>query len=197
MWSKPRYCGQLQNHVESRISAGELKNYHVRKICVSLRGPTIWRVMPINVWNDIVSWQSRRLNNSTKYQLHALMTTTSKKKKWNPWENCHKYALKLYWNAYSTLSISVLQSVLKWCRKEHKKDSGEERVTAKSKRMMTLVSRCSEKTPVALSSIASETPGKTRHGSQTLLSPQTEKYDRNGETRWMLTLIKLLRIEER
>ena len=35
--------------------------------------------MPRNVWNDIVSWQTRRLNNSTKYPLHASMTTTSKK----------------------------------------------------------------------------------------------------------------------
>ena len=58
------------------------------------------------------------------------------------------------------------------------KDSGEERVTAKSKPMMNLVSRCSERTPVALSSIESESPGKTRHESKTLLSPQTEKYDR-------------------
>ena len=33
-----------------------------------------WKVMPRNVWNDIVSWQTRRLNNSTKYQLHALTT---------------------------------------------------------------------------------------------------------------------------
>ena len=59
----------------------ELKNYHARKIFVSLRGPTTWRVMPRNVWNDIVSWQTRRLSNSTKYLLHASMTTTSKKKK--------------------------------------------------------------------------------------------------------------------
>ena len=29
--------------------------------------------MPRNVWNDIVSWQTGRLNNSTKYQLHALI----------------------------------------------------------------------------------------------------------------------------
>ena len=56
-----------------------------------------WRVMPRNVWNDIVSWQTKRLNNSTKYQLHALTTIISKKeKKWNPWENCQKYALKLF-----------------------------------------------------------------------------------------------------
>ena len=59
----------------------QLKNYIAREICVFLRGPTIWRVMPRNVWNDIVSWQTGRLNNSTKYQLHASMTTTSKKKK--------------------------------------------------------------------------------------------------------------------
>ena len=46
--------------------------------------------MPRNVWNDIVSWQTGRLNNSTKYQLHALTTIISKKKNWNPWENCQK-----------------------------------------------------------------------------------------------------------
>ena len=59
---------------------GELKNYHARKICVFLRGLTIWKVMPRNVLNDFVSWQKRRLNNSAKYQLHALMTIISKKK---------------------------------------------------------------------------------------------------------------------
>ena len=44
------------------------------------------------------SWQTRRLNNSTKYLLHASITL--KKKKWNLLENCHIYALKLFWNAY-------------------------------------------------------------------------------------------------
>ena len=62
--------------------------------------------------------------------------------------------------------------------KRTQKDSGEERVTAKSKPMMNLVSRCSERTPVALSSTASESPGKTRHESRTPLSPQIEKYNR-------------------
>ena len=62
--------------------------------------------------------------------------------------------------------------------KRTQKDSGEERVTAKSKPMMNLVSRCSERTPVVLPSTASESPGKTRHESQSPLSLQTEKYDR-------------------
>ena len=53
-------------------------------------------------------------------------------------------------------------------------DSGEERVTAKSKPMMNVVARCSARTPAALSSTASESPVKTRHECQTPLSPQTE-----------------------
>ena len=57
-------------------------------------------------------------------------------------------------------------------------DAGEERVTAKSKPMMNLVSRCSERTPDVLASIASESPGKTRSESQVPLSSWNEKYDR-------------------
>ena len=49
-------------------------------------------------------------------------------------------------------------------------DAGEERVTAKSKPMMNLVSRCSERTPKVLASTASESPGKTRCDSQIPLS---------------------------
>ena len=59
----------------------EQKNYHSLKIFVFLHGRMTWLVMQRSVWNDIVSWQTRRLNNSTKYLLRASMTTTSKKKK--------------------------------------------------------------------------------------------------------------------
>ena len=66
---------------ESRTSAGGTEKLQGSEIfSVFLRGPTIWRGMPIIVWNDIVSWQTGQLNNSTKYQLHALTTITSKKK---------------------------------------------------------------------------------------------------------------------
>ena len=66
---------------ESRTSTRATEKYHSRKICEFLRGLMTWKAMPRNVWNDIVSWQTRRLNNSTKYFLQASMTTTSKKKK--------------------------------------------------------------------------------------------------------------------
>ena len=64
--------------------------------------------------------------------------------------------------------------------KRTQKDSGEERVTAKSKPMMNLVSRCSERTLDVLASTASESPMKTRHESQFLLSSQTEQHHRTG-----------------
>ena len=60
------------------------------------------------------------------------------------------------------------------------KKTGEERVTAKSKPIMNLVSRCSERTPDVLPSTASESPVKTRHESQILLSSCTEQRLRTG-----------------
>ena len=64
--------------------------------------------------------------------------------------------------------------------KRTQEDAGEERVTAKSKPLMNLVSRCSERNPDVLASTASESPGKTRHESQIPLSPQTEQHYRTG-----------------
>ena len=62
--------------------------------------------------------------------------------------------------------------------KRTQKESGEERVTAKSRLMMSLIARSIERPRSALSSTASESPGKTRQESQSLLSAQAEMYDR-------------------
>ena len=66
---------------ESRISAGGVEKLPFLKIFIFRHGLMTWLVMQRSVWNDIVSRQTRRLSNSTKYPLHASMTTTSKKKK--------------------------------------------------------------------------------------------------------------------
>ena len=63
---------------ESRVSAGGTETLPSSENTF-LRFFMISKVMPRNVWNDIVSWQTGRLNNSTKYLLHALMTINSKK----------------------------------------------------------------------------------------------------------------------
>ena len=50
--------------------------------------------------------------------------------------------------------------------KRIQEDADEERVTAKSKPMMNLVSRCRVRDPTVLASIASENPGNTKSESQ-------------------------------
>ena len=88
-----------------------------------------WLVTPRSVWNDIVSWQTRRLNNSTKYKLPALTTTTSKKKKWNPWENCQTYALKLFWNACTWHVLEDLIFYGQWINLHDRLRNGPKPVT--------------------------------------------------------------------
>ena len=61
--------------------------------------------------------------------------------------------------------------------KRTQEESGEERVTAKSRPVMSLIARA----PSTLSSSASESPGKRSYESQSLLSMQVEKYDRTGK----------------
>ena len=79
-----------------------------------------WLVMQGSVWNDIASWQTRRLSNSTKYLLHASMTTTSKKKKQNLLENCQMHAL-LYLARIGRPDIlwsvnKLARSITKWTK---------------------------------------------------------------------------------
>ena len=64
--------------------------------------------------------------------------------------------------------------------KRTQEDADEERVTAKSKPMMNLVSRCSARDPNVLASIASESPGKTRHESHIPMSSWSEQQPRTG-----------------
>ena len=71
----------------------------------------------------------------------------------------------------SHFSSTVCSEVMS---KRTQKESGEGRVTAKSRPMMSLIARA----PSTLSSSASESPEKKSYESQSLLSMQAEKYDR-------------------
>ena len=75
-------------------------------------------------------------------------------------------------NRFNSTNCSEMMS------KRTQKDSGEERVTAKSKLMLNLVSRCSVRDPDVLASTASESPVKTRYESQILLSLWNEQQPR-------------------
>ena len=96
-----------------------------------------WWVMQRGVWNDIVSWRTRRLSNSTKYLFHASMTTTSKKKKQNLLENlsntCSQIVLKCLYLARIGW-FDILWSVNKFAR------SITKRTKACDKRLNRLIS---------------------------------------------------------
>ena len=70
-------------------------------------------------------------------------------------------------------------------------DVSEERVTAKSKPMMNLVSQCRVRDPNVLASTASESPEKTKSESQNvpLSSLNVHTAHKNGETRMRRTII--------
>ena len=88
-------------------------------------------------------------------------------------------------------STNCSEVISKWTQN----DSGEKRVTAKSKSMMNLVSRCSERNTDVLASTASQSPEKTRYESQLPLSSWTEQHLRTGRPFFGRLLIKSLRVE--
>ena len=126
MWNKQRYCWQLQKpYLNHEFPREELKNFHARKIFVFLSGPTIWKVMPRSVWNDLLSCPTRRLNNSTKYLHHASMTTILKEEMKSVGELskvCTKIVLKcLYLARIGRPDIQwslnkLARSIIKWTK---------------------------------------------------------------------------------
>ena len=103
----------------------------------------------------------------TKNQLADILTKgTFTRDEWN-----HLLCLCNISHFSSTSCLDVMS-------KRTQEDAGEERVTAKSKPMMNLVSRCILKNPNVLASTASESPGKTRYESQIPLSSWNEQQPR-------------------
>ena len=80
----------------------------------------------------------------------------------------------------SHFSSTGCSEVMSKGKQKTQKDSGEERVTAKSKPMMNQVSRYSERTLYVLASTASESSGKTRLESQLPLGSWNEQHQRTG-----------------
>ena len=103
----------------------------------------------------------------TKNQLADILTKGNfTRDEWN-----HLLCLFIISHFSSTNCLEVMS-------KRTQEDAGEERVTAKSKPMMNLVSRCSVRDPNVLASNASESPWKTRYGGQIPLSSWTEQQPR-------------------
>ena len=105
----------------------------------------------------------------TKNQLADILREIFTRDEWN-------HLLCLF-NISHFSSINNFESM----SKRTQDDAGEERVTAKSKPMMNLVSRYSVRDPNVLASTASESPGKTNSESQNVpLSSLNEQQTRTG-----------------
>ena len=151
-------------------------NEAVIKMIIKGRSPTMRHVSRTH--RVALDWLFDRINLNptiqikyidTKNQLTDILTKGSfTRDEWN-----HLLCLFNITNFSSTDCSEVMS-------KRTQKDSGEERVKAKSKPMMNLVSRCSERTPDVLPSTASESLGKTRYESQLPLSSWTEQHQRTG-----------------
>ena len=161
------------SHQEALLYVFE-DNEAVIKMIIKGRSPTMRHVSRTH--RVALDWLFDRINLDPKIQIKYIVTKNQLEDmltKGNFTRDEWNHLLCLFnISHFSSAECSEVMS------KITQKDSGEERVTAKSKPMMNLVARCSEKAPSVLSSTASESPGKPRHESQTSLSPQTEKYDR-------------------
>ena len=161
------------SHQEALLYVYE-DNEAVIKMIIQGRSPTLRHVCRTH--RVALDWLFDRINLDSKIQIKYIDTKNQfadilTKGNFNRDEWNHLLCLFKISHFNSTECSEVMS-------KRTQKDSGAERVTAKSKPMMNFVSRCSERTLVVLPSTASESPGKTRHESQSPLSLQTEKYDR-------------------
>ena len=165
----------ISSHVNSSRQEALLyvfeDNEAVIKMIIKERSPTMRHVSRTH--RVALDWSFDRINLDhqiqikyidTKNQLADMLT------KGNFTRNEWNHLLCLF-NISHFSSINNLEAM----SKRTPDDSGEERVTAKSKPMMNLISRCSVRNPNMLASTASESAEKTKHESQIPLSSWNEQ----------------------
>ena len=133
-------------------------NEAVIKMIIKERSPTMRHVSRTH--RVALDWLFDRINLdpkiqikyiNTKNQLEDILTTENfTRDEWN-----HLLCL------FNISHFSSINSV-KAMSKRTQEDAGEERITAKSKPMTNLVSRCLVRDPTVLASTASENPGNTK-----------------------------------
>ena len=159
------------SHQEALLYVFE-DNEAVIKMIFKGRSPTLRHVSRTH--RVALDWSFDQINLDPKIQIKCIDTKNQladiltkghfTRDEWN-------HLLCLFNNShFSSTDCSEVMS------KRTQEDSGEERVTAKSRPMMSLIARA----PSTLSSSASESPGKRSYESQSPWSAKAEKYDRTG-----------------
>ena len=163
------------SHQEALLYVFE-DNEAVIKMIIKGRSPTMRHVSRTH--RVALDWLSDRINLDSKIQIKYIDT----KNQLADLLTKGNFTCDEWNHLLCLLSISHFSSIIcsEVMSKRTRKDSGEDRVTAKSKPTMNLVSRCSERTPDVLASTASESPEKTRHESQQPLSSLNVQHQRTG-----------------
>ena len=139
------------SHQEALLYVFE-DNEAVIKMILKGRSPTMRHVSRIH--RVALDWLFDRINLDPKIQIKNIDTKNQLAKILTSSTNC----------------LEVMS-------KSTQEDTGEERVTAKSRPMMSLIARA----PSNLSSSTSESPGKRSNGNQDLWSAKAEREERTGE----------------
>ena len=131
MWNKQGYCWQYWTMFESRISARATEKVPcLENLCISswsydLEGHA---KKCVERYCALANKTTQQLHTVSINQLHALMTIIPKKT-WNPWESCQKYALKLFWNAYTWHVLEDLIFCGQWTNLQDRWRNGPKPVT--------------------------------------------------------------------
>ena len=152
-------------------------NEAVIKIIVTGRSPTMRHVSSTH--RVALDWLFDRINLHPKIQIKYIDTKNQLADiltKGNFTRDEWDHLLRLFGiGRFSSINGLGAMSV------RTQEDAGEESITAESKPMMNLVSRCSERNPDVLASIASESPGKTSYENQNVpLTSWNEQHLRTG-----------------
>ena len=164
------------SHQESLLYVFE-DNEAVIKMIIKGRSPTMRHVS--RTQRVALDWLFDRINLDPKIQIKYIDTKNQLADiliKGNYTRDEWNHLLCLF-----NISHFSFTNCLELVSKRTQEDVGEERVTAKSKPLMNLVSRCSIRNPNVLASTASESPWKTRYTSQIPLSSWNEQQPRTGE----------------
>ena len=160
------------SHQEALLYVFE-DNEAVIKMIIKGRSPTVRHVSRTH--RVALDWLFDRINLDPKIQIKYIDTKNQLADiltKGNLTRDEWNHLLCLF--NISHFSLTVCSAAM---AKILQQDSGEERVTAKSRPTMSLIARA----PSNLSSSTSESPGKRSHGNQDPWSAKAEREDRTGQ----------------
>ena len=128
--NKQRYQWQLQIHVliQNFRRSNKKTTMHGKSACIFV-------VLRYGSWCQemcgTILWVGKQDDSTTPQCVNSMLwrPPLQKKKNWNPWENCQKYALRLSWNIYSWHLLEDPIFYGQWTNLRDRSQNGPKHVT--------------------------------------------------------------------